>query len=385
MNTLLRIAGWLGASIVIVTIVESILRSLKNYQIMGSDIITDYGLNIICLMGISICLAVSLQLINGYTGQFSLGHAGFMAIGGYVAAFITKSLLTGSNTGGQTFFNTLPIYIFALCAGALAAAIAGLIVGIPSLRLKGDYLAIVTLGFGEIIRLVIENIETVGGPRGYIGIPKFPNWTWLSTGAFQGTFSSLSWIFLFIIITIITVHNIVKSSFGRSLVAIRENEIAAEAMGIDTSFYKVLAFTVSAALAGFAGGLYAHLYGQLVPNTFNFVRSVEIIIMIVFGGMGSITGAVLGAIILTGLPEWLRTMAGLRADWMPLWMTKGLGYLPDLRMIIYSSLMIIIMLVRPQGILGSYEFSLSRILGKSSKSSKPSKPSSKTATEEKKS
>ncbi|MBI4854230.1 MAG: branched-chain amino acid ABC transporter permease [Acidobacteria bacterium] len=334
---------------------------------MGSDIITDYGLNIICLMGISISLAVSLQLINGYTGQFSLGHAGFMAVGGYVAAFITKSTLTGANPPDQSLLGTLPVYIFALCAGALAAAIAGLIVGIPSLRLKGDYLAIVTLGFGEIIRLVIENIEAVGGPRGYIGIPKFPKWTWLSAGGFEGTFSSLSWIFLFIIITIIVVHNIVESSFGRSLVAIRDNEIAAEAMGIDTSFYKVLAFTISAALAGFAGGLYAHLYGQLVPNTFNFVRSVEIIIMIVFGGMGSITGAVLGAIILTGLPEWLRIMAGLRSDSLPSWINKSLGYLPDLRMIIYSSLLILIMLVRPQGILGNYEFSLSKLLGKSSK------------------
>lgn len=378
MNTLLRILAWLGASVVAVTIVESILKSLKNYQIMGSDIITDYGLNIICLMGISISLAVSLQLINGYTGQFSLGHAGFMAVGGYVAAFITKTTLAGANPAEQGILSTLPVYIFALCAGAAAAAVAGLIVGIPSLRLKGDYLAIVTLGFGEIIRLVIENIETVGGPRGYIGIPKFPKWSWLSVGGFEGTFSSLSWIFLFIIITIMVVHNIVNSSFGRSLVAIRDNEIAAEAMGIDTSFYKVLAFTVSAALAGFAGGLYAHLYGQLVPNTFNFVRSVEIIIMIVFGGMGSITGAVLGAIILTGLPEWLRIMAGLRSDSMPNFLNKVLGYLPDLRMIIYSSLLIVIMLVRPQGILGSYEFSLSRILGKS-------KASPKTPTEEKKS
>lgn len=377
MNTLLRILAWLGASVIAVTIVESILKSLKNYQIMGSDIITDYGLNIICLMGISISLAVSLQLINGYTGQFSLGHAGFMAVGGYVAAFITKSVLAGSNPSEQTLLSTLPVYIIALCAGAAAAALAGLVVGIPSLRLKGDYLAIVTLGFGEIIRLVIENIEAVGGPRGYIGIPKFPKWTWLSAGGFEGTFSSLSWIFLFIIITIMVVHNIVKSSFGRSLVAIRENEIAAEAMGIDTSFYKVFAFTVSAALAGFAGGLYAHLYGQLVPNTFNFVRSVEIIIMIVFGGMGSITGAVLGAIVLTGLPEWLRIMAGLKSGSLPNWLNSTLGYLPDLRMIIYSSLLIIIMLVRPQGIIGSYEFSLTRILAKS-------KNKSKNTTEEKK-
>ena len=378
MATLLRILGWLGASILIVTILESILKTLKNYQIMGSDIITDYGLNIICLMGISISLAVSLQLINGYTGQFSLGHAGFMAIGGYVSAFTTKSLLTGSGDE-RGFISTLIIYVIALSIGAFASAMAGLLVGIPSLRLKGDYLAIVTLGFGEIIRLVIENIETVGGPRGYIGIPKFPNWQWLSTSAFSGTFSSMSWIFLFAILTVIVVHNIVKSSFGRSLIAIRENEIAAEAMGIDTAFYKVAAFTISAALAGFAGGLYAHLYGQLVPTTFNFVRSVEIIIMIVFGGMGSITGAILGAIVLTGLPEWLRLMAGLKADWMPGWMIKTFTYLPELRMIIYSSLLIITMLVRPQGILGQYEFSLTRFLNRFK-----TKTESKANSEEKK-
>jgi branched-chain amino acid transport system permease protein len=378
-NTFLRIAAWFGASIVVVTILESILKSLKNYQIMGSDIITDYGLSIIGLIGVSISLAVSLQLINGYTGQFSLGHAGFMAIGGYVSAFISKTFLTGQ-ASGKGFIATLFIYIIALIAGAIASAIAGLIVGIPSLRLKGDYLAIVTLGFGEIIRLVIETLDVVGGPRGYIGIPKFPVWKWLSVGGFEGTFSSLSWIFLFAILTIIIIHNIVNSSFGRSLIAIRENEIAAEAMGIDTAFYKVSAFTISAALAGFAGGLYAHLYAQLVPSTFNFVKSVEIIIMIVFGGMGSITGAVLGAVVLTGLPEWLRIMAGLRADWMPNWLATGFSYLPDLRMIIYSSLLIITMLVRPQGILGGYEFSLSRILGKSKKNQAPA-----TSKEEKKS
>lgn len=361
MRALLRTIGWLAGAIVAVTVFESILKMLKSYQIMGSDIITDYGLNILCLMGISISLSVSLNLINGYTGQFSLGHAGFMAIGGYVSAFITKTLLVGQERG---FLPTLAIYLVALSAGAIASALAGLFVGIPSLRLKGDYLAIVTLGFGEIIRLTIENIDAVGGPRGYVGIPKFPNWVWLSAGPFKGTFSSISWIFLVAIVTIIIVHNIVKSTYGRALIAIRENEIAAEAMGIDTANYKVLAFTISAALAGVAGGLYAHFYGQLVPATFNFVRSVEIITMIVFGGMGSITGAILGAIVISGLPEWLRMLASFKAPWMPTWMLTILSYLPDLRMIIYSSLLIITMIVRPQGILGRYEFSLSKFLGR---------------------
>jgi branched-chain amino acid transport system permease protein len=335
-STILRSLGWLGASLVIFTIIESILKTSKSYSLMGGDLITDYGLNIICLVGISIVLAVSLNLINGYTGQFSLGHAGFMAIGGYSAAFFAKTLAAGKNYGD---FTLILILLGGLVCGALVSALAGLIVGIPSLRLKGDYLAIVTLGFGEIIRLTIENIDTVGGPRGYINIPKYPTITWLSAGAFQGTISNITWIYFFAIMTIIIVYNIVNSSFGRSLMAIRENEIAAEAMGINTAAYKVTAFTISAALAGVAGGLYAYFYGQLVPSTFNFVKSVEIVVMVVFGGMGSITGSVLGAVLLTMLPELLRSLS-------------------EYRMIVYSLLLIVIMLVRPQGILGQRELSL---------------------------
>ncbi|MEW6730581.1 MAG: branched-chain amino acid ABC transporter permease [Acidobacteriota bacterium] len=332
MRTLLRILTWLAATTVILFALELALKSAQGYRFMGGDIITDYGIHIISLVGISISLAVSLNLINGYTGQFSLGHAGFMAIGGYTSAYITYTVL-GSQAQRDPVYEVL-VFIGALIAGALTSAIAGLIVGIPSLRLKGDYLAIVTLGFGEIIRLNIENIDAVGGQRGFFGIPRFP---------------SLIWIYLFAVITIIIVHNIVNSSYGRSLIAIRENEIAAEAMGINTARYKVIAFTISAALAGVAGGLFAHQEGQLVAKTFDFVRSVEIIVMIVFGGMGSITGSVLGAIVLTVLPEFLRE-------------------LKELRMIIYSLLLVIIMIVRPQGILGHRELSLQWLRSKLARS-----------------
>jgi branched-chain amino acid transport system permease protein len=327
-RTLLRAIAWLVASTAILFAIERGLKLAQGYQIMGSDIITDYGLHIISLIGINISLAVSLNLINGYAGQFSIGHAGFMAIGAYTSAVITKSIIGTQTTGSGV--NDFLIFVAALAIGALASAIAGLVVGIPSLRLKGDYLAIVTLGFGEIIRLSIENVETVGGPRGYNFIPIFGN---------------LVWVYLFAVVTIIIVHNIGKSSFGRTLIAIRENEIAAEAMGINAARYKVIAFTISAVLAGVTGGIFAHQEGQIAPVSFNFVRSVEIIMMIVIGGMGSITGAVLGAIVITVLPEVLRE----------------LGPFKDLRMVIYSLLLIIVMIVRPQGILGHREFSLQRL------------------------
>lgn len=323
MRSLLRIVAWVAGATAILFAIDYLLKFAQGYQIMGEDIITDYGLNIISLVGINIILAVSLNLINGYTGQFSIGHAGFMAVGAYVSALISKSVIGSQSQSGS---DTL-VFLGALAAGALAAAVAGLIVGVPSLRLKGDYLAIVTLGFGEIIRLTIENIEAVGGPRGYNFIPQFGK--------------SLVWIYVAAILTIVVVHNIVKSSYGRTLIAIRENEIAAEAMGINAARYKVIAFVISAAMAGVAGGLLAHHEGQIAPSTFNFVRSVEIIVMIVFGGMGSITGSVLGAILLTVLPEMLRQFQ-------------------ELRMIIYSLLLIIIMIVRPQGILGHRELNFRR-------------------------
>jgi len=286
--------------------------------------ISPYYLQILSLAGINIILAVSLNLINGVTGQFSIGHAGFMAIGAYVSAFIT--LTFGERLRDALGFLPVPaqnavILLVVLAAGAVCAAIAGFFVGVPSLRLRGDYLAIVTLGFGEIIRVFILNIDAVGGARGLGGIPQLANFFW---------------IYLFAAATILVVSRIVRSSFGRTLIAIREDEIAAEAMGVNTTRSKVISFVVSSAMAGIAGGLFAHYLMYLHTNSFTFVRSFEIIIMVVIGGLGSITGSVLGAVLFIGLTEGLREFA-------------------QYRMLLFSLLLVVIMIVRPQGILGHRE------------------------------
>jgi branched-chain amino acid transport system permease protein len=218
------------------------------------------------------------------------------------------------------------VMMVSLAVGALAAAVAGLAVGIPSLRLRGDYLAIVTLGFSEIIRVVILNIPAVGGATGFTDAIPITNFFW---------------IFAMAAMTIVVVRNIASSTFGRALATIRGDEIAAEAMGVNTTYYKVLAFVISAALAGVAGGLSGQLFANpLSPQNLNFVRSIEVIVMIVLGGIGSITGAALGATVVTILPEALRTLD---------------QQFPGLRMVIYALLLILLMIFRPQGLLGRRE------------------------------
>jgi branched-chain amino acid transport system permease protein len=302
-----------------------------------------YYAEILALTGIAVILAVSLNLITGFTGQFSIGHAGFMAVGAYASVFITVYFSQGAETWltslvGATLAQSL-VFLGVIIFGALVAALAGLVVGIPSLRLRGDYLAIVTLGFAEIIRIIILNIDRVGGATGFRGavapwegraiIPPYANFTWI--GAFA-------------IITIVVVYNIVNSDVGRALISIREDELAAEAMGVNTTRYKVISFVISSAFAGVAGALFGHFRQFLHTNDFQFIRSIEIIIMIVLGGMGSITGAVLGAIVITILPELLRKLP---------------GDLYSYRLVIYSALLILIMLTRPQGVMGAKEFGLS--------------------------
>jgi len=284
-----------------------------------------YLLQVICLAGINITLAVSLNLINGFTGQFSLGHAGFMAIGAYASAFFTVTFgdrIRAVLAMLPPFAQDGAVLLIALTIGAVLAAIAGFFVVVPSLRLRGDYLAIVTLGFGEIIRVLILNIDAVGGARGYSGIPKIANFFW---------------IYLFAGLTILVVHRIVHSSFGRTLVAIREDEIAAEAMGVHTTRAKVISFIVSSAMAGVAGGLFGHYLMYIHTNSFTFLRSFEIIIMIVIGGLGSISGSILGAVLFITLTEGLRQFA-------------------QYRMVLFSLLLILLMIIRPQGILGHREF-----------------------------
>jgi branched-chain amino acid transport system permease protein len=303
-----------------------LLNGLFTGTLVASVSISPYILQVLCLAGINITLAVSLNLINGFTGQFSIGHAGFMAIGAYTSAFVTVQFgdrVRAALRFLPDFANDGALLLLALAFGALLAAAAGFFVGVPSLRLRGDYLAIVTLGFGEIIRVWILNIDAVGGARGYSGIPKLANFFW---------------IYLFAAITIAVVYRIVHSSFGRTLIAIREDEIAAEAMGVNTTRSKVISFVVSSAMAGVAGGLFGHYLMYIHTNSFTFLRSIEIIIMIVIGGLGSITGSVLGAMLFIGL-------------------TEGLREFSQYRMVLFSLLLIIIMIVRPQGLLGHRELS----------------------------
>ncbi|MCS6861110.1 MAG: branched-chain amino acid ABC transporter permease [Abditibacteriales bacterium] len=248
---------------------------------------------IIIMAGINIILAVSLNLINGFTGQFSIGHAGFMAVGGYASAAFTYYLwklhFKGAHApGGMTGY---AIFFAALLIAALSAAVMGFLVGVPSLRLRGDYLAIVTLGFGEIIVALINNIEVVGGSRGFTDIPFYTNFFW---------------VYLVVVATVLMTRNLVQSAHGRALIAVREDEIAADAMGINTTRYKVLAFVIGSACAGVAGALQGHYNLSLHPSAFKFLKSVEVIIMVVLGGMGSITGSVLTAIFVTVLLELLR-------------------------------------------------------------------------------
>jgi branched-chain amino acid transport system permease protein len=273
-----------------------------------------YFLDVAVSCGINVTLAVSLNLINGYTGQFSLGHAGFMAVGAYTAAMLTTA---ASGTllpllGGQTGL----LFLVALMAGGLAAALAGLLVGVPSLRLKGDYLAIVTLGFGEIIRVVLQNIDAVGGPRGLIGIPDYTN--------LFATFGLAA-------MTVYAVWAMVNSTYGRGFIAVADDEIAAEAMGINSTRYKIRAFVVGAFFAGMAGGVYAHFKQYIAPQGFGFDKSIEIVVMVILGGMGNMPGVILAAVLLTVLNETLRQFG-------------------DFRMILYSLLIIVLMIARPQGL-----------------------------------
>jgi len=310
-----------------------------------------YQVDLWKMAGINIILAVSLNLINGFTGQFSIGHIGFMAIGAYSSTFATvyytqglERWLTGI-VGGDVA--AAIVFTLVILVGALAAAIAGLVVGIPSLRLRGDYLAIATLGFAEIIRIIIVNTNRVGGATGFRGCVDSANGvTCIDESMGRLTipaYTNFFWIGLFAVITIVVVYNIVNSDAGRALISIREDELAAQAMGVNTTRYKVTSFVISSAFAGVAGALYGH-WRLPHPNDFTFVRSFEIIIMIVLGGMGSITGSVLGALVITFLPEILRQLP---------------GGVYDYRLVIYALLLIIIMITRPQGMLGGREFGLS--------------------------
>ena len=282
-----------------------------------SDRIDPYHLDVLTGIGINIILAVSLNLVNGYTGQFSLGHAGFMSVGAYLAAAVSlflgpKILGAEGGTAVQQGF----MFLAALVAGGLGAAFAGLVVGVPSLRLKGDYLALVTLGFGEIIRVIFQNVEFLGGALGLNGIPAY---------------TSIFWVLAFVALSVFVVTCLVHTPSGRGFLATHDDEIASEAVGLNTTRYKIVAFVIGAFFAGTAGGLYGHFKMTITPTGFDFTKSIEIVVMVIMGGMGNTLGVILAAVLLTLLPELLRPIA-------------------EYRMIIYSLLLIILMLARPQGL-----------------------------------
>jgi branched-chain amino acid transport system permease protein len=282
-----------------------------------SDRIDPYYLDVLTGIGINIILAVSLNLVNGYTGQFSLGHAGFMSVGAYLAAAV--SLFLGPKILGESGGSALQqgfMFLAALVAGGLGAALAGLAVGVPSLRLKGDYLALVTLGFGEIIRVIFQNVEFLGGALGLNGIPAY---------------TTIFWVLAFVALAVFVVTCLVNSTYGRGFLATHDDEIASEAVGLNTTRYKIVAFVIGAFFAGTAGGLYGHFKMTITPTGFDFTKSIEIVVMVILGGMGNTLGVILAAVLLTLLPELLRPIA-------------------EYRMIIYSLLLIILMLVRPQGL-----------------------------------
>ena len=281
--------------------------------LVSVGILNDYIMATVSTIGINIILAVSLNLITGFTGQFSLGHAGFMSIGAYTCAIIT---LRNPTTSG---------FVAGVFAGALMAALVGFVVGLPTLRLRGDYLAIATLGMAEIIRIVFLNLDITNGAAGLSNIPEFTNWMWL---------------FIFTSGTVLIVTNFINSSHGRACISIREDEIAADAMGINSTRYKVTAFVIGAFFAGIAGALYASRFYVLKPDAFGFLKSIDILVIVVLGGLGSISGSIIAAILLAIITSYLQSF-------------------PEIRMVIYSVTLIVIMLFRPQGLMGSEELSKS--------------------------
>jgi len=276
---------------------------------------------IVIQVGFFIILAVSLNLSTGYLGQLPLGHAGFMAVGAYTAGIFWRAGVLPSEIS----------MVAGLVLAGLVAALFGLAIGIPALRLRGDYLAIITLGFGEIIRVLINNLDFLTyGARGMQNIPLY---------------SSFLVVYVCVILSCAVIHLLMKSRHGRAVLSIRENEIAAESCGINTTYYKVMTFAVSAFLAGVAGALFAGHLGILVPQRFDFMQSINILMIVVLGGMGSMAGSVIAAAILTSLPLMMQ-------------------FMNQYRMIIYALLLIIVMIFKPTGLLGNYDFSLSRILEK---------------------
>lgn len=290
---------------------------------------------VIMFIGINIMLSSSLNLVNGYMGEFSCGHAGFMAVGAYVTSILNMWFFTNGNIFGDALFSpSLSVVLFpvTLLIGGFAASLVGLLVAVPSFKTRGDYLAIITLAVNYIIKSAIENIQAIGGARGFMGMRKVVN-------AMSDTVPLpwlMIWILVFTGLTVVVLHRFVSSTFGKGIVAVRDDEIAAEIMSVNTHRMKLIGFMLSSGLAGLAGGLFAHVLGYINPGSFTIMKSTEIMVMVYLGGMGSLSGSVLSAILFTVLMEFLRPLQLFKWVLIPL-------------------LLIILMLFRPEGIMGHRE------------------------------
>ncbi len=322
-KTVLLILGFLVFAIILNFILSGfgLTPAALFYEKPGrfTGLISPYYYSVLIILGINVILSVSLALLNGFTGLFTMGHAGFMAIGAYSSASIVMFALPNAPFIVQ-------LIVGSITAGVVAGAV-GFLIGTSCLRLAGDYLGMVTLGFGEIIRIMLLNIDAVGGARGMTDIPVYMN---------------LGSVFLLSIITILVIKRVRDGRLGRAMLSIKENEMAANMMGINPLNIKVKAFVISSFIAGIAGSFFAHSEGYLSTQTFTFVKSFEVIAMNVVGGLGSLSGAIMGAGILTILPEGLRVVQDI----------TGI----DLRMIIYAITIILIMILRPQGLMGNKEW-----------------------------
>ena len=277
------------------------------------DLLDLYLQLILIYVGINIILTVSLNLVNGYMGEFSIGHAGFMAIGAYTASLLTVNVFPA---GALNY-----LFPLAIVAGGLAAAVVGLIVAVPSFKTRGDYLAIVTLAFCMIVKSGIENIEAIGGPRGFLGMSKL---------------TTLPWVFFWTVLSVWIIRNLVYSKFGRGVLSIREDEIASDLMSVNTRQVKIIVFVVSSFFAGVAGGLFAHALQFINPRMFDIIKSTDILIMVYLGGIASIAGSIIGAVIYTILLEILRPLG--------IW-----------RMVLMPLMLVLLMIYRPRGIMGMRE------------------------------
>ncbi len=298
-----RLVGWGGAALLV---------GLA-WVLPAAGLLNPYVVQILMYVGINMILTLSLNLVNGYMGEFSVGHAGFMAVGAYVAAMLTVWVVP----------REVAPWVFpaVVVLGGLGAALSGLVVAFPSFRTRGDYLAIVTLAFNMIVKSALENLEVLGGPRGFLGMPRL---------------TDLTWVTVWVLLTLYFCRNLVHSNWGRGIMAVREDEMAADLTGVDTRRVKMYAFLVSAFFAGVAGGLYAHVLQFINPRSFSILKSTDMLVMVYLGGVGSLTGSLLGAALFTLLLEVLRPLG--------LW-----------RWVVGPLLLVLLMIFRPQGIMGFHD------------------------------